>query len=298
MRIRLQKGKQRELIKKAKLNLKWKDLGKILNLNPDYIRNELSNETRLLSEEIFKKLCEIIKEDYNPLILEKLPDDWGKSKGGKKSKGNTKIIKSSEKNERLAELIGIILGDGHIEERIKDNARCYAVKIAGHIERDYNYLSSYVSNLIESIYHEKPSIYKDANYGVMWTVIHGKEIVKDLLNKGLKSGNKKRNNQGIPKWIKENKAYLKVCLRGLIDTDGSVHCISKNNRNLRICFTSYIPLLMQDTRNAFIELGYSPSKVIKGNQFFITRKDNLIKYQEEIGFSNEKHLNRLIKLAT
>ena len=55
---------------------------------------------------------------------------------------------------------------------------------------------------------------------------------------------------------------------------------------------------MQDTRNAFIELGYSPSKVIKGNQFFITRKDNLIKYQEEIGFSNEKHLNRLIKLAT
>lgn len=280
------------------MNLTWNQLGKRVNLNSHYLQNELRNEQKLISEELFNHLLSLTKKDYSCFIAEKLADNWGRSKGGKNSKGNTKVISPSKKNIYLAELIGIILGDGHVEKRVNDTTRCYTLKIAGHIKNDCAYLSYYVSNLIKQIYGEFPSIRKDANYGVMWAVLHGRGVVEDLTNKGLGTGNKKKNNQGIPDWIKENKSFLKVCLRGLIDTDGSIHRISKKNKNLRICFTSYIPQLLSDAREAFICAEYFPSKIIKDNQFFITRKENIARYVKEIGFANEKHLKRLERLGS
>lgn len=297
MRFKLKIGKQQEMISKAKEQNTWHELGEKLKLHRDYIRNELYNEKRTLHSETFYRLCEIIKEDYSAYISDKFEDNWGKSKGGKISRGNTKFIKETEKSELLAELLGIILGDGHIERRIKGKARNYNVKIAGHIKNDREYLSNHVSKIIEILYNERPVVRDDPNYGVMWIILHGREVVQDLISKGLGSGKKKRNNQGIPNWIKDNEVYLKACLRGLIDTDGSVHRISKENKNLRICFTSYIPNLLKDTRESFIQLGYSPSKIIREKQFFITRKDNVERYKKDIQFKNEKHLKRAVNLG-
>ena len=65
MRIKLKEGKQRELINLAKRNLTWKELSEKINLSQDYIRNELKNEERLLSEETYKKLCQLTNFYYN-----------------------------------------------------------------------------------------------------------------------------------------------------------------------------------------------------------------------------------------
>jgi hypothetical protein len=298
VRIQLKEGKQKELIDKAKSGLTWKEMSEELGLAMNYIVSELRYEKRLLSKEAYERLCALTSQDYEEFIVERLDDNWGRSKGGRKSIGHPQIIKKSIKDEKLAELIGIILGDGHVERRaIGKKIRCYTVKIAGHIEQDRVYLSNHVSEIIKDIYEKRPTITKNSNYGVMWATVHGRGIIEDLMEKGLLTGNKKKNNQGIPEWIKENKAFLAKCLRGLIDTDGSIHHISKENRNLRICFTSYIPKLMKDVREGFIALGYNPSKVIKENQFFITRKENVARYIKEIGFANEKHLKRLESLA-
>ena len=63
-----------------------------------------------------------------------------------------------------------------------------------------------------------------------------------LNNFGIKPGNKKQNNVGIPNWIFDSKKYLRACIRGLIDTDGGVCAITGRNYSY-IWFNSDIPNL-------------------------------------------------------
>ena len=53
MRLKLKKGKQEQLIEIAKKEKTWKDLSKLLGLKADYIRIDLKNEHRLLSEDSY-----------------------------------------------------------------------------------------------------------------------------------------------------------------------------------------------------------------------------------------------------
>ena len=57
MRIVLEKGKQKELINKLKINRTWKELSKLLNHAQTYIRNELRHEQTFISEEAYNKIC-------------------------------------------------------------------------------------------------------------------------------------------------------------------------------------------------------------------------------------------------
>jgi hypothetical protein len=293
MRILLRKGKQKELILLAKGNLSWNVLGNKLGINSQYLSRELMNEERSLPEEIYRKLSDITKTNYNCFVEERLNDNWGRSKGGINSLGNTKKLIVPMENESLGEVIGIILGDGHVSSFKRGNKkRCYMIRIACNIETDNNYLTKYIPNLFNKVFGVKGNIFvaKESNAG--YFSIYGKRVVEFINDKGLKSGNKKINNQGIPNWIKQNRNYLISCIRGLIDTDGSIHHISKNNKNLRISYTSYIPKLLNDVRNGLISLGFHPSKIMRENQIFLSRQSEIFRYLNEIGFGNQKNLNR------
>ena len=87
MRIKLDKGKQRELILEAKGNKTWKEISKILRINEQYLYRELMNEKRLMSDRIYNQLCNLVNKDFDRFILEKLDDNWGRSKGGLNSLG-------------------------------------------------------------------------------------------------------------------------------------------------------------------------------------------------------------------
>ena len=59
----------------------------------------------------------------------------------------------------------------------------------------------------------------------------------------------------IPVWIKEDNKYKISCLRGLIETDGSIY----NDRGYRMMmFTSIIPKLANDFYDIIISLGFKP----------------------------------------
>ncbi len=294
MRVILIKGKQKELINLAKLNCSWKELGIILGLSATYIRNELRKEKRFISEEVFEKLSNYLNKDFNRYIIEKRKDNWGRVKGGILSKGNTKNLIKPIEGEDLAELFGIIIGDGHVEKRISGKKiRCYSVVIAGDSRNDKNYLSNYVFRLFKKLFGEPGRLRFSKNKNAIYLKINGKKIVEFIESKGIKSGNKKTNQQSIPKWVLKNDKYLRACLRGLIDTDGCVYYISKNNRNLRISFTSYIPKLLNKVRGSFIRLGFHPSKIIVNKNICLSRKEDVNRFVKEIGFSNDKHLKRI-----
>ncbi|MAG78879.1 hypothetical protein CMI40_00705 [Candidatus Pacearchaeota archaeon] len=293
MRIKLKKGKQKALINLAKINFTWKELSKRLNISEGYLRNELRNEERTLDNDKYKIICQINNVNFDKYIINQFEDNWGRSKGGIKSSKNIKIITIPKKDEKLAEVIGIILGDGHVSEfKIGKRIRCYMIRVAGNSETDKDYLTRYIPFIFYDIFNEKGSLHFSKTSKVGYFTIYGKKFVDYIKSIGIKSGNKKRNNQGIPLWIKNNKKYISKCIKGLIDTDGSIHYISKNNKNIRISYTSYIPQLLNDVRKGLINLGFNPSKIITEKQIFLSSKKDIEKYIGEIGFGNSKNLNR------
>lgn len=145
--------------------------------------------------------------------------NWGQVKGGRNSHGNTKKIKIPIKDEKLAELIGIILGDGNIQNKNS----IYQVRIAGDSNKDKDYIMNYLKPLCDSLFGIDSKIYKHKTFNELFVHIHSKNVVKFLISVGMQAGNKIKNQVTIPGWVLENDSYLKACIRGLIDTDGSVY---------------------------------------------------------------------------
>jgi intein/homing endonuclease len=297
MRIRLQKGKQKELILTAKRNLTWKKLGEITNIPHKYLCNDLKNGRIYLPEIIYKKLCKVSQKNFDQFIIQKLHDNWGKSKGGINSKGSTIQLPKINFNEKLAELAGAILGDGNITWYKKGKkVGVYQIRIAGDLEKDKDYHTVYLRKLCKETLNLNARELKRENERFL--DIYSKELVKLFISMGLKPGNKIKNQITIPEWIFQKTSYLKACIRGLIDTDGSIFRMSKRDHKLlRINFTNHNITLLKDTRKAFISLGFNPSKIINNRQFLLSRQSEIKKYLKEIGFSNKKHINRLKSLT-
>jgi len=291
MRMKLKKGKQTELILKAKQNKSWKQLAKELKVNEAYLGNELKKGTRLLSEELYNKLIKIANKDYSQYVLEKLNDNWGRAKGGKNSLKNPKLLVEKPSKE-FAELIGVILGDGSIWS--KNNY--YYLRICGDSEKDREYLLNYVKPLFETIFNKKMFVYKHKNHKEIFLSIGSKDVVFTLNYWGLLAGNKKHNNQGIPKWIFESEDYLKACVRGLIDTDGSLCPITGRDYDY-IWFSSNIKNLRKTFSLAMNQLGFRNSKWnIRKNRTpdtYIGNKKDIEKYIQTISFKNDRHLRKL-----
>ncbi|PIU76020.1 hypothetical protein COS75_01195 [Candidatus Pacearchaeota archaeon CG06_land_8_20_14_3_00_35_12] len=299
MRIVLKKGKQKELIESAKEGMSWDKLANEINHNSIYLLHELRNEKRYLSEEVYSKLCRIAKVNFDNFIIKKLDDNWGRSKGGKNSLGSTIILPKIKFNENLAEFVGAVLGDGNICYYKKGKKTgVYQVKIAGDYNLDKDYHMSYLKKLCFDLFglEGKEIIVKDKHE--RFICFSSKKLVESLINEGLKSGDKIKNQITIPNWIFKNNEYLRACIRGLIDTDGCIHRMSNQDPNLlRINFKNYNKTLLEDARKAFVQLGFSPSKIIINKAFSLSRQKEISKYLKEIGFSNKKHIDRFRKFS-
>ena len=300
MRIRLLNKKQRELILLAKRNKSWKELSQIIKIPVNYLSNDLKIEKTLLSDQTYNKLCNIANINFDGYILEKLSDNWGRSKGGMSSSGSLKKINVPEKNEKLAEFIGAVLGDGNINYYKKGSKiGVYQVKIAGHYNLDKDYHMNYLKRLGLDLFNLEGKEIIMTNQHGRFIVFTSKKLVEFFIRQGLKPGNKIKNQTTIPKWIFSEDKYIVCCLRGLIDTDGSIFKMSNQDPNLlRISFTNYCNALLKDTRKAFLKLGFFPSKIINEKRFFLSRKEDISKYLKEVGFSNNKHINRFNKLKS
>ena len=294
MRIRLKKGIQKKIILKVKnkRDLTWRELSVILNVNEKYLKWELFNEKRTLSEEIYNKLCNLLKKNFNKYILNKLNNNWGRSLGGRNSIKEEKIV-LEEKSKELAEFIGIMIGDGNIWENDKGY---YYINISGNLEKDKDYLINYVNPLFKKLFKREMNIKINQKNKSIYLYIGDKNIVFTLKNFGLKSGNKKKNNIKIPRWIFEDKEYLRCCIRGLIDTDGCVCPITGRDYNY-IWFSSGIENIRTDFNKAMKKLGFKTSKwsIKEGRtpDIYIGSKKEIKRYIETISFKNRRNLDKL-----
>ena len=223
----------------------------------------------------------------------------GRVKGGKISQQrrrltpenykNCKIAKNFQKlleSNSLAELVGIILGDGGITSS--------QLKITLNKESEYNYIN-YISNLELKVFGERPKLYaskKDQKYKAVNLVLTGVNLISNLNDIGLHCRNKVKEQVSVPKWITTQQNYSLACLRGLIDTDGGIftHKHGKN-LNLGLTFTSHSIPLLNFVLQIFLKVGYHAK--LAGDGIYLYRESEVVKYAREIRFSNNHHIERL-----
>jgi hypothetical protein len=89
MRIKFNKGKQREFLKKVMENTNCPTIKELENRLAGITYSSLKNyfsERRCLSEDLLLDFCKLANLDKNNFSYEKLDENWGQLKGGKKSR--------------------------------------------------------------------------------------------------------------------------------------------------------------------------------------------------------------------
>ncbi|MBU0998124.1 hypothetical protein KJ570_01135 [Patescibacteria group bacterium] len=189
-------------------------------------------------------------------------------------------------SSELAELVGIILGDGGITNN--------QLKITLGLKADYKY-ALFVTNLLEKIIGEKPS-WNEYNGNVILLCISGVNLVQKLEDIGVYKGNKIQRQIDVPSWIWNDIKYQKFCVKGLMDTDGGIyfheHWIKGvRYKNMGLCFTSHSKPLLTSVSTILNTLNIKNS--IQGKHVYIYKLGEILKYFKSIGTHNPKHEERL-----
>lgn len=118
----------------------------------------------------------------------------------------------------LAEICGIIAGDGHLNRSIEPRRSCYKISVFGHREDDLHYFYG-LQDLFEKTFQKKPLLKDRKRY--LELRLHSKEILLKLERIGIPVGAKSGKIR-MPERIKESKELRLSFLRGFADTDFSV----------------------------------------------------------------------------
>lgn len=218
---------------------------------------------------------------------------WWKEKGQHKSTiGKKKKVNLPKFSKELAEFVGIMLGDGGISK--------YQTTITLNKIDDSLYII-YVRNLIKNLFGVTASCVLIKNTKALNIIVSRRDLVI-FCNKtlGLPIGDKIKQSINIPPWILMNDNYLKHCIRGLVDTDGSIfwetHKANKKYSYPRLNFTSASKLLTKNTFKALLKFGFHPKIRRGGRSIQIEKIEEICKYWKVIGSSNSKHQKKLLKI--
>lgn len=193
------------------------------------------------------------------------------------------------KSEKLAEFVGIMLGDGGISK--------YQLTVTLHYKDDARY-ARFIMKLLKELFSVKPSVHCDLKNSVNNIVISRIKLI-EFLNKeiGLKIGNKIKQKIDIPIWIKQNKKFQCACMRGLIDTDGClvIHKYKVNGKQYcykKLNFCSASPPLISSVIQILKKFNFNPRLSHNGRNVWIDNQKEVARYLIAIGSNNPKHLLR------
>jgi len=183
---------------------------------------------------------------------------------------------------RLAEFLGIMLGDGHV-------SHFQTVVTLGTKELDY---VEYVANLMLDLFHVKGTIHV-RNDGYRDVYISSVTLTSWLIAEGLVS-NKVSAQVKAPEWIYKRNKWMESFLRGFFDTDGSIYAL-RYGRQISFCNKS-IPLLYS-LQSMLIKLGYKASAV-SAFRVYLTRRADIDRFFGEISPANTKRVRRHAAMKT
>lgn len=192
----------------------------------------------------------------------------------------------------LAEMIGIMLGDGGIYLNKKKN---YHTTIAFH-KNEVSYLF-YVKKLFEKFFSPYLFYVNELKDEYLLTNI-SKCVGGFMVIVGLSEGNKVKNKVRIPDWVFSRREFICRCIKGLFDTDGCVY--RKYENYLQIQFKLGCFHLLESIREALIKLNFNPTKMQRelnhknryGWKIYLSRQNEIQRFFKEIKPMNKKHILR------
>ncbi len=198
-----------------------------------------------------------------------------------------KKISYPSRSLELAELIGIILGDGGVRSRLQ-------LTVTFNYQTDLKH-AEYICGIIRNLFSIDSSIKKRKNNNGADIIVSSSNVIDFLLKQGIIIGNKVKNQVDVPAWVQARLEYRRACLRGLVDTDGGVYVHSyksagKTYRYLKLGFTNCSKPLLN-----FVFETLSLLKIkayLNGNHVVIPSKDGVKKYFGDVYSNNPKHINR------
>lgn len=179
-----------------------------------------------------------------------------------------------EKDNNLAELIGIVLGDGNLNK----HPRTENLRITCN-SKDTGYIK-HIGSLIKKVFNKSPSIRKRNDANAVSVDLYQCKISERL---NLPCGDKIRNNVGIPSWILSDKRYILKCLKGLFETDGCFH-EDEDNYTRIIEFKNNCKRLRKDVYNSLVILGFNPQ--FGSNYIRLAKRNETYKFKTVIDFRN------------
>ena len=208
--------------------------------------------------------------------------DWWQRKG-RHEKRFKHTMKTPEHSTRLAELAGIILGDGGINP--------YQITIT--LSKEERAYAKYVQTLSKDLFGIPVSLHDRENHGACDVRISSRECVLFFMKEcGFSVGSKITSDARIPEWIMANQEYRKACLRGALDTDGCIfletHSSYKNRKYsyARLNITIYIPGLIEQLYEILSSLDLHPKIRRGGKAVQLENLNEICKYMEVVGSSN------------
>ncbi|TSC70694.1 MAG: Uncharacterized protein G01um101449_301 [Parcubacteria group bacterium Gr01-1014_49] len=189
---------------------------------------------------------------------------------------------------RLAELIGILMGDGHVGR--------YQTSVVTNSETDFQH-ALFIKELIKDLFKIQVRLSNRRDRKACEIVVSSKSVCHFFVDQGIPQGNKITLGIHVPGWIQKKPLYRKAFIRGLFDADGCVYLDThrvgrKTYKSLGMAFANQsIPLLsfFKETLEFF---GLHPTQKTKFRVFLRRRKD-IRRYFDLIGSSNDKHLAKV-----
>lgn len=218
----------------------------------------------------------------------------GRSKGGRISwlrrKSDPSILKKyanlitrPEESIELAELVGILLGDGGLSR--------FQCVIYLNSDTDVEY-AQYTARLITELFQITPTVRKQSRAKVILISVSSVDMIEYLLQIGLLLGNKVHLQVKVPDWIWSKPEYVRWCIRGLMDTDGcfAISRYKVNGKQYaypKIIFSNRSQPILNFVSQGLKQLGFTPV-VISNKQVWLCKQNEVRKYLEQIGTSNYK----------
>lgn len=173
-------------------------------------------------------------------------------------------------------IIGVALGDGNLSN---PNGRAIRLRIT--CDKKYPLLIKHITNCLLSLLPKNKIAIVDrkncidiSSYSNNW---------QKLLWRWDR-GSKDKQNVAVPNWIKKDKNFTKECLRGLLQTDGSIYY----DRNyLMINFVNTASNLSSDVFEMIKNLGHAP------NLQKLKQKNGKIKYTVRIAKNTQKFIKKI-----
>ncbi|MBI5884815.1 hypothetical protein HZB89_01815 [archaeon] len=207
----------------------------------------------------------------------------------------------------MAELTGIILGDGCLSKYWAKWDACWRFEIAitGHKHDEPHYLE-FIQPMFKKYFGMKGPLTLRHTCNAIQFHVKSKIPFEFFKALGLPAG-KKQFDLSIPRPILENNSFALACIRGLWDTDGSIYRrYSKKYVNHPIHYNKYATMELKMKSSIVIVVkkileanGISCNKIIenKGEKVLrINRQEMIQRYVSVIGFRNKHHLNRFMAI--